>query len=202
MSGHIADSKSIHYNTPKHIVDAARRFYNDNIDLDPASNDFSIVGAKTEYKLPYSDGLTLPWYGNVWINPPFGNGYYRTTEGKIECLSRAEFKLLTDEEKELYSKKVIKDWIKKCSTCDAKQVLALIPSYTDSTAWQQIVFPSCDAICFLAGRVNFDLAGVKQDSAPMGMAIVLWANTDLTDLTVLDRFREVFSRLGTVIDWR
>lgn len=42
------------------------------IDLDPASSELAnrTVGAATFYDRTH-DGLTLPWFGQVWLNPPF-----------------------------------------------------------------------------------------------------------------------------------
>jgi len=42
-------------------------------DLDPASpHDFdSLVPAKTKYTV-FDDGLSKPWFGCVWLNPPYG----------------------------------------------------------------------------------------------------------------------------------
>lgn len=54
--------------TPQHIIDALGPF-----DLDPCAapdpRPWSTAGA--HYTLP-DDGLSLPWEGLVWCNPPFG----------------------------------------------------------------------------------------------------------------------------------
>jgi hypothetical protein len=61
-----AVGKSQVHLTPKWITDALGPF-----DLDPCAADprpWDI--AKTNYALP-QNGLTLPWFGRVWLNPPF-----------------------------------------------------------------------------------------------------------------------------------
>lgn len=53
--------------TPKYIFDALGLEF----DLDPCSpNEGSVVPAKQVYSLPF-DGLSAPWFGLVWMNPPF-----------------------------------------------------------------------------------------------------------------------------------
>lgn len=44
-------------------------------DLDPASNSFSTIPAleTMDGSEPSKDGLFLPWFGNVWLNPPFSS---------------------------------------------------------------------------------------------------------------------------------
>src|SRR5688572_27443923 len=64
-------SGSVEYYTPVEIIEAARRTMG-WIDLDPASSATAnaIVGAKSFYT-EVDDGLTQPWFGNVWMNHPF-----------------------------------------------------------------------------------------------------------------------------------
>lgn len=53
--------------TPRHILDSLGTF-----DLDPcgAPAESKWPTARRHYRLP-DDGLTLPWNGRVWCNPPY-----------------------------------------------------------------------------------------------------------------------------------
>ena len=68
----INSSTSNEWYTPAPILEAAREVMG-VIELDPASNTFAnqTVQAKQFYTIE-DDGLTKPWYGRVWLNPPYG----------------------------------------------------------------------------------------------------------------------------------
>lgn len=75
-------AESVHWGTPGKIITPVKSFFGGKIDLDPCSNDGSIVQAVVEYKLPHIDGLKAPWAVNgprtsTYVNPPFGRFYIR-----------------------------------------------------------------------------------------------------------------------------
>lgn len=53
--------------TPLHVVHALGVF-----DLDPAGAPGHDLAERTYLLERNEDGLTLPWYGRVWLNPPYG----------------------------------------------------------------------------------------------------------------------------------
>ena len=59
--------------TPPHIIEVARACMG-GIDLDPASCAMAneTVRATAFYGVK-DDGLKRPWFGRVWLNPPYGN---------------------------------------------------------------------------------------------------------------------------------
>lgn len=66
--------KGDHRCTPPEIWIAARAAIGiKQWDLDPATNKHATVPAATRWmgRSPEDDGLLLPWFGHVWLNPPF-----------------------------------------------------------------------------------------------------------------------------------
>ena len=53
--------------TPKHIPEALGRF-----DLDPCGAPGHELASRTYLLEKDEDGLSLPWSGRVWLNPPYG----------------------------------------------------------------------------------------------------------------------------------
>jgi len=158
--------------TPKKYVDAVKKFFGGEIDLDPCSCKFSIVGAKTEYMLPDKDGLNSSWnFRTIYVNPPYGIDLKRKTK--------------------------IKDWIKKCEEAHrvyGSEVLALIPVAVNTAHWKDYIFGKANAICFLGDtRLKFIINGDdKNKGAPMACAMVYWGANSY-------RFNKVFSKFGAVV---
>lgn len=85
--GYMAKAKRSDTNTPPEILAMARAVFGGPISLDPCSNPKSAVGAEHEvmlttyeaaevplerrHRVTYGSGLTLPWSGSVFVNPPF-----------------------------------------------------------------------------------------------------------------------------------
>jgi hypothetical protein len=65
----ICTSKSVEWYTPAWVFDSLGIEF----DLDPSSpHDIeTVVPAKTKYNV-FDNGLNKPWFGRVWLNPPYG----------------------------------------------------------------------------------------------------------------------------------
>ena len=71
-------SKNVDWYTPPFIFEAL----NMDFDLDPCSPPIERykTRAAKHYTLPNNDGLTDLWFGEVWLNPPYGRGIEKWVE--------------------------------------------------------------------------------------------------------------------------
>src|SRR2546427_12378186 len=66
--------------TPSKYIEAAREVMG-SIDLDPASCELANRSVKaSRYYTKEDNGLMHPWWGNVWLNPPFGKTNNRSNQ--------------------------------------------------------------------------------------------------------------------------
>ncbi len=174
-AGRTVNSQSVDWCTPAKYVDAVRRVFRGRISLDPCSNEWSIVGAETEFRLPDHDGLKESWdYPTIYVNPPYGADRERGT--------------------------TIKDWLRRCAYAHVhygSEVLALIPVATNTTHWKEYIWGRATAVCFLYDtRLRFLVEGQDEGKgAPMACAMVYWNNNTET-------FFDVFIHFGAVVDLR
>jgi hypothetical protein len=67
--------KSVCWGTPQWIIESARRLLEGQIHLDPASSpEFNERVQALMIYTEQDDGLSQPWAGNVFCNPPGGKG--------------------------------------------------------------------------------------------------------------------------------
>ena len=174
-AGRTLNTLSQEWGTPEKYVSAVREFFDGCISLDPCSNDFSIVSADVEYRLPNQDGLHETWrFSTIYVNPPYGIDKDRRTS--------------------------IKHWFAKCAMahCDYKsEVLALVPVATNTGHWKKFVFGMANSLCFLYDtRLKFLVNGENGGKgAPMSCAMIYWGVNH-------DRFLSIFRRFGAVVDLR
>jgi len=174
-AGRRVNSQSVHWCTPKKYVDAVKKVFGGQISLDPCSNDWSIVHAETEYRLPDKDGLKESWnYPTIYVNPPYGaNKENRTT---------------------------IKHWLCRCAHAHKNyesEVLALVPVATNTSHWKEYIWGKATAVCFLYDtRLRFLIEGKDEGKgAPMACAMIYWNQK-------FDTFHDVFIEYGAVVDIR
>jgi hypothetical protein len=158
--------------TPHKYVSAIKEVLGE-IDLDPCSNGWSIVGAKTEWRLPDHDGLRQVWnFPSIYVNPPYGSDQDRGTR--------------------------IIDWFAKCAEAHQEfgsEVIALVPVAGNTKHWKLHVWPAAASVCFLYDtRVRFLVEGRDDGKgAPMACAVVYWGSAK-------SRFAQVFCEHGAVVD--
>ena len=147
-AGQRVKTGSIHWNTPPKYTIPIKEFFKGRIDLDPCSNEGSIVQAKTEL---YEGGLEYNWgqHKNIFVNPPYGRN------GKTS----------------------IYHWLQKCYGLPNSEVIALIPVAPNTKHWKEFVFNS-SIICFLSDtRLKFMIDGsTNNKGASMACCLVYWGN--------------------------
>jgi hypothetical protein len=172
-AGRSINSFSQHWCTPQKYADAVKEMFNGIIRLDLCSNEWSIVKADIEYRLPKDDGLSKEWnYRTIYVNPPYGSDRTRGT--------------------------TIKNWLKKCAETYKKydsEILALIPVATNTSHWKNYIFGEATAICFLYDtRLKFGINGSENNKgAPMACCMIYWEKN-------IKLFQDIFSRFGAVVN--
>jgi hypothetical protein len=172
-AGRKVNTLSQHWCTPQKYVEAVKKMFNNDIELDPCSNKYSIVNASVKYMLPENDGLSETWnFRTIYVNPPYGADRIRGT--------------------------TIKNWLKKCVEAHKKygsEVLALIPVATNTAHWKYYVFGEAASICFLYDtRLKFIINGDDDNKgAPMACCMVYWGDNIL-------KFQSIFLKFGAVVN--
>jgi phage N-6-adenine-methyltransferase len=128
--------------TPIQFIDAARDVMGE-IDLDPATHPVAqrTIRARTFFTAG-DNGLSRPWYGRVWLNPPYAQP------------------LIAD-----FVNKMIEEY----AAGRVEQAIMLTHNYTD-TAWFQAAAASAALVCFTRGRVKFLDANASECAPTQGQA--------------------------------
>lgn len=113
--------------TPDEHLDLARNVLG-AFDLDPASSPIANERVRAVQIYTETDnGLEKPWYGRVWLNPPYAQ----------PAISH-------------FADKMVAEW----NVGNVDGAIVLTHNYTD-TAWFQKLARAATAICFTRGRVRF-----------------------------------------------
>ena len=124
--------------TPEKYIDLAREVLGE-IDLDPASCEFANETVKA--RLFYSednDGLTKPWRGRVWMNPPYS----------ADLVLR-------------FADKFVREY----SDGNVTEGIVLVNNATE-TAWFTELASVATAVCFPRGRIRYQSA-TRESLAPL-----------------------------------
>jgi DNA polymerase-1 len=131
--------------TPVEILESARSVLG-TFDLDPASCEVAQrnVRAKT-YFTEEQDGLSKPWAGRVWMNPPFLNGLIGRFTGKL---------------------------ISHYAAGDVTEAVLLVQNATE-TRWFQDCMAHAAALCLPSKRMHFlDAEGEPTGRPLQGQALL------------------------------
>ena len=143
ISAALLSSASPDWWTPPHILEASREALGGAIDLDPCTNDGRPNVPAREHFTRADDGLSRPWHGRVYMNPPYGREIGRWT---AKAIAEAE-------------------------AGRAEAVIALVPARTD-TAWFRPLFRFPIAFLAGRLRF-IDGSGRARDPAPFPSAVTL-----------------------------
>lgn len=120
------------WQTPKWLLKALHEVFG-TFDLDPCSPTADPRKASVRAKLYFTeadDGLSLPWNGNVFLNPPYGREIkHWIRKGRDEVRVK-----------------------------NAQMVCGLIPARTDTNYWAEDIAGQATVV-FLKGRLSFDDCG-------------------------------------------
>lgn len=208
-------SKSWDHYTPADIVSKVKEVLGD-IDLDPASSWlaqktvqanqwFGLRDPSCPEKIHVDDGLAVPWYGTVYLNPPGGN----------TCLVRPELS-------EISRSYPVVWWLKLCSEYMCGNVTSAIYmgfSLEQMASTQLDGTPSIldFPFCVPSKRLCFDYPADTREGKPIATSGVVGGKQpthsnvivylpprrtepdDCIPLLAIDRLKEVFSPIGKVV---
>jgi len=160
----------VEWYTPKVYIEAAVKVMG-SIDLDPASSD--AAQAHVEADKFYSiddDGLAQPWWGNVFLNPPY----------RMPLI-----KEFTQRMVEMYEDKSIKQGI-------------LLTNNATDTEWFHVALRASTAVCLTKGRISFiqvrDGDAEEKVNPTNGQAFFYFGNRERTFVNVFGQFGAIIRR--------
>lgn len=144
----IMRSQSVHHGSPPIVLDGVvYPVLGSPVDLDPCSNESSMVQARRHIIFPAEDGLEIPWEGTVYCNPPYGMPEIQRWIKKCVLENRLR----------------------------GAEIIALLPAHT-SSSWFDYIATTSDA-CFFwgpgAGNRRVKHVG-NTDAAAFDSCLVYW----------------------------
>jgi DNA N-6-adenine-methyltransferase (Dam) len=163
--------------TPAKYIEAARQVMG-SIDLDPASCALANQTVRAaRYYTQEDNGLAQEWFGNVWLNPPYGLN---------QRLANAQ-------------RSSIRSWVNKAIRCYEREEIEqaiLLTTVQATSQWfhSLLVYPHCFAMPNIRfyvpnGRTNNERC--KTQGHFFGSIFVYLGSNE-------QRFIEVFSKLGSI----
>ena len=141
------------WTTPPELLEKLYPIVGGMFDLDPCSQTTDRRKASVRARVYFTgqtaddDGLTVPWFGTVFVNPPYG------------CTLKQWIQKCHDE--------AVANRVASC--------IALIPARPDTIAWHTWIAGKTD-VFLLRGRLRFSASG-EGEVAPFPSALIVWNAT-------------------------
>jgi phage N-6-adenine-methyltransferase len=148
VSGAATSSAYECWTTPPWVLDRLYAVIGGHFDLDPCSPTKDRLRAPVRarrYFTEADDGLSRPWRGAVYMNPPYGRAI-------ADWVAKAA---------------------SEAAAGRAAPVIALVPARTDTEWWHTSVVAAGATVALLKGRLKF--GGEGGQGAPFPSALVLWS---------------------------
>jgi len=135
-------------------------------DVDPASGAESAPIAKTQYTRA-DDGLAKQWYGDVWLNPPFGDAPGASKSKRETWLLKARNEINRE---------------------DVRTITMLLPVDTSTDWFHDHVIPA-NVICLMDRRLKFE---GEDGNASFATMIVVFGDAPDALVKTLEELGSVF----------
>ncbi len=166
-------TKSNEWYTPARYIEAAREVMG-GIDLDPAScKEANMVVRAEKFYTKEDNGLMYPWYGRVWLNPPYSDT--QSTSG------------ITGNRKG-YMQSFLKKVTQEYQQGQINQAIILVTTDTDAR-WFQLLWEY--PLCFVDHKVIFHRPGRSNEGQFFGTCFVYLGPHE-------QKFIDTFSKFGTI----
>lgn len=137
------------WQTPPDIVTAIDQAV-DGITTDPSAQEQTDIGREYNYTFD-DDGLSQPWYGTCFVNPPFS-------------------------QKERFLEKIVEEYQED----RVDEIIVLTPDSTDTVSWwHKYIAPHASYVCFHEGRIAYYDDGTRvSNNVPFGTAISVFTTDE------------------------